>query len=567
MGRMVEPAAHERATAILRRTAGATNLLLPSRRTAVIGGGPVASALRGMLAGLGVVPAGADKAGLVICTGESGPLNLAAIPRPPDGARVVVVDGSRESEGADGGERSERAEGDPGSDPPWPPGPRPGVVGVPGRPWLAAVPMAAPAALDPGREGPSAQESAAARIEWARQWMPVSAAVSAELAGRLAGLRIGVSLAIEPKTAVLALLLEQAGGKVILTAPAAETDAAVAETLAGLGVTVVVAATPAEDRARGLRFLDHAPHLLIDDGAHLTRLLHTDRPHLLADMIGATEETTSGVAPLSAMAAAGTLRLPVVAVNDARSKHRFDNRWGTGQSCVLAILDVLAGLPDGRTDLLGARVVVAGYGPVGEGVAAVARALGAEVLIAERDPVHALEAVFAGYRVAPLVQAVATADVVVSATGVADTIGLAVLRACAPGAVVAVAGGVPQEVAVDAARAVADRTTLAPHVERLVFGDGRGVLLLSDGGCINLTAGEGNPIDVMDLSFAVQLAAVAQLLDGSDGGGARLAPGLYPVSRADDERIGRLALTARGWTVDAPGASAPAPRAEPGGPG
>jgi adenosylhomocysteinase len=218
---------------------------------------------------------------------------------------------------------------------------------------------------------------------------------------------------------------------------------------------------------------------------------------------------------------------------------------------VFAILDLLETAPTGirARGSAGRRAVVAGFGPVGEGVAQALAAAGLAVTVSEQDPVRALQATFAGYDTAPLIEAVATADLVVSATGVRDTVSVAVLRAAADDLVVAVAGGVDQEVAIDdAVLTRARRETIGPKIERVTIpGEPeRRVVLLDGGGCINITAGEGNPIEIMDLSFAVQLEAVRTLLDGA----GRLGPGVHPVRREADDLIARAALAARGVQAD-----------------
>jgi adenosylhomocysteinase len=281
------------------------------------------------------------------------------------------------------------------------------------------------------------------------------------------------------------------------------------------------------------RFLAQRLHLLIDDGSRLIRRLVAD-PEAAAELVGAAEETTSGLRPLRDLA--GGLPFPVVAVNDARTKLCFDNAHGTGQSCLLTILDLLD--PDRRGwGLAGRTVAVAGFGPVGEGFARHVTALGGQVLVADPDPVAELRARFAGYRTGPLQRIAAEADLIVSASGYPHTIDLAVLGAARPGAAVAVAGGVEDEI--DWRAAVDSGARLVPvsaHVEDLVLPDGTPVRLLDRGGCINCTAGEGNPIEIMDLSFAVQLAGLEHLLT------AGLSPGVHPVPPSADQLIAGLAL-------------------------
>ncbi|HEY3407181.1 MAG TPA: adenosylhomocysteinase, partial [Propionicimonas sp.] len=269
-----------------------------------------------------------------------------------------------------------------------------------------------------------------------------------------------------------------------------------------------------------------------DDGSRLIRRLIAT-PGAASELIGAAEETTSGLRPLRELAG---LPFPVIAVNDARTKSLFDNAHGTGQSCLLTILDLLD--PERAGWGLHRRTVaVAGFGPVGEGFARNVRALGGTVLVADPDPVAELRARFAGYRTGHLEQLVAEADLIVSASGYPHTITAAVLEAARPGAAVAVAGGVVDEV--DWRLVLDAGGTFDPvrkHVEDLRLASGNSVRLLDRGACINCTAGEGNPIEIMDLSFAVQLAAVELLLT------SLLSPGLHPVPAAADELIARLAL-------------------------
>ena len=245
------------------------------------------------------------------------------------------------------------------------------------------------------------------------------------------------------------------------------------------------------------------------------------------------------------MAADGALRVPVIAANDARSKTWFDNRHGTGETCAFAILRVL-----GRSDLTGVRSVVVGFGPVGQSVAQVLDALGADVVVVDTDSVRALAATFAGHDVVPLLEAVADAALVVSATGVPGTIDVAALLACAPGAAVAVAGGAPEEVALTAARAAgARREAAGPHLEVVRFPNGHEIRLLAGGDCVNIIAGEGNPIEIMDLSFGVQLGAIRMLIERR----GTLEPGVHPIDPALDARVAALAAG-----VPAPAATNPA---------
>ncbi|ROP58789.1 adenosylhomocysteinase [Curtobacterium sp. ZW137] len=532
------------ASAAVRHFARTTNLLVAARRFRIIGGDPRdAAVLRALLTGLGARETTEhdhdhDHADQLWCLGtpeESTPAIEHEADR-PRGSTLVVIDAGRHLPAVD-----EDAFG------PVAPA-RPGVLGVP---MLSDDVFL----VSTGRD-PEDDSAADARLRWARRSMPVSRAVGAELrdGGLLRGTRIGVAMVLEPKTAVLSLLLRDAGADVVVYAHADETDDAVAEALRTTGMTVHASstATLAQQKDLALAMLDTRPHVLLDDGSHLIRLAHQERPDLLGAMLGAAEETTSGLRPLRVLAERGQLGIPVIAVNDARTKTFFDNRYGTGQSTVFAVLDLVDRLTSATPHpaLTGGSAVVAGFGHVGEGVALVLRALGFRVTVTETDPVRALQAQFAGYAVAPLVDAVRDADLVMSATGVRDTITVEALRACAPDAVVAVAGGVDQEIAIDDALAAgATRTTVGPKAERFTFPGGEhGVLVLDDGGCINITAAEGNPIEIMDLSFAVQLGAVRMLLEHGD----ELPRAVVPIDPEVDEATARVALAAFGSRAEPP---------------
>src|SRR5690554_6084994 len=303
---------------------------------------------------------------------------------------------------------------------------------------------------------------AGGRLDFARQHMPVSAALASEMAAAetVKGLRIGVSLTLEPKTANLVLFLASAGAQVAVYAHPDETDTEVANALRERGVPVDADAglPPHEERAAALAFLRRGFDVFVDDGSHLTRLGHEEG--LTESWIGATEETTSGLTPLRLMERGGDLATPIVAVNDAATKTGFDNRYGTGQSCVLAIADLL---DEARVTVRDQPALVIGYGPVGVGVAAHLRALGAQVRVAEIDPLRALLATHDGFEVGPA-DALAPGALVISATGVEDTITASMIRGAAA---VAVAGGVPGEIDLAGATTDDHLEPMAPYVERL----------------------------------------------------------------------------------------------------
>lgn len=377
---------------------------------------------------------------------------------------------------------------------------------------------------------------ASARIAWARTHMPLT---SRPIDG-VAGLRIGLALVLEPKTAVLALRLAEAGADVRVYGHPDETRPEVAAALRDAGIPVHTGppgehSRPAAPPEAARDFLSQRLHLLVDDGAHLIRWAHAV-DGALEEMIGASEETTSGITRLRA--AGRELRIPVIAANDARAKTLFDNAYGTGQSCLTTILDLLD--PDAMGwPLWQARVAVAGYGDVGRGFAKLTAALGGTVAVADPDPVRLLQARMDGHNVGELTALARDADLLVSASGAADTVSLEVLHALPDGAAIAVAGGVDQEVATAHAEATgAIWRPFSPAVENLIFPDGRHVQVLDRGGCINCTAGEGNPIEIMDLSFGVQLAAVAHLLHDP------LPPGLHRLPREADDAVAAAALAA-----------------------
>ncbi|MBW3092690.1 adenosylhomocysteinase [Bifidobacterium sp. 82T10] len=430
-------------------------------------------------------------------------------------------------------------------------------------------------------------------IDYAEAHMTVLRALMARLRDTVdfTGVRIAVCLVLEPKTAVLLRALRDAGATVGMFADPSETDQRVADQLAREGVAVEANAgwTPEETQAGALRLLDTIrPQIIIDDGASFARLAAEARPELLADdFIGVAEETTSGVRAFQAMQDAGALTFPVIAVNDSVLKTGFDNMHGTGETCVTTMQELL-----GAHCFAGKTVAVIGYGPVGRGFAVRVRALGATVTVCDTDPVAALKAVFDGFAARDIDDAIAQADIVVSATGVRHTIALEHMRRMREGAVLSVIGGIANEIALDG---IPDfRHDNARSVSALAVPDGPTLTLLAEGDGVNYTAGGGNPIEIMDLSFAVQASAVAYLLAhrgtvaASHGSGnpasshaapsdasssdvessnatapqaaasdtnaptvdvAPLSPGLHRLDAASDRRIAQVALDVRGQSA------------------
>lgn len=351
--------------------------------------------------------------------------------------------------------------------------------------------------------------------------------------------RIAVCLILEPKTAVLLRELKAAGAIVGVFAEPADTDQRVADQLAAEGLVVEADVTwTAEQTHQGaLRLLDKIrPQIIIDDGASFARLAAAERPELMADLIGVAEETTSGVRAFQAMHDAGALDFPVIAVNDSILKTGFDNAHGTGESCVTTMQELL-----GSHAFDGARITVVGYGPVGKGFALRVRALGARVTVCDTNPVAALQAVFDGFAAHDIDDTLEYADMVVSATGVRHTITLDHMRRMRDGAVLAVIGGIANEIALDCIPDFRPQTGLDRR--ELAVPGGPTLTLLSEGDGVNYTAGGGNPIEIMDLSFAVQASAVAHLLSHR----GELAPGLHRLDEATDRRIAAAALETRGY--------------------
>ncbi len=385
------------------------------------------------------------------------------------------------------------------------------------------------------------------RLDWARDHMPVLAAIRARLvkSGALRGLRVGMALHVEAKTGVLALTLREAGAKVRLAScnPLSTDDSVAAalrehhslETFARKGESN-------EEYYDNLnRVLDLKPDFVVDDGADLIHLLHTQRRELLPGVRGGNEETTTGVVRLRAMARDGELKFPVVAVNDSHAKYLFDNRYGTGQSAFDGIMTATNLLIAGKT------FVVVGYGWVGKGIALRAKGLGAQVVVTEVDPIRALEARMEGFQVMPIAEAIGQADFVVTATGVKDVVGEEHLRLAKDGCILANAGHFDHEVSRKALEGFAkERRRVRDHVEEFTLPGGRRLYLLAEGRLVNLAAGQGHPAEIMDMSFAVQALGLEYLVANH----ANLAPGVHELPRSVDEEVCRLKLQAMGIRLD-----------------
>ena len=390
-------------------------------------------------------------------------------------------------------------------------------------------------------------ERGARRLEWAREHMPVLAAIREDLkrSGILKGVRIGMALHTEAKTGVLALSLREAGARVRLAScnPLSTDDSVTAalQEVHGLDVYARKWQTTKEYYESLHKVLDLEPDLVIDDGADLMLLLHTKRAELLDGVQGGNEETTTGVIRLRAMAKEGKLRVPVIDVNDAEMKHLFDNRYGTGQSTFDGIMTA--------TNLLvaGKAFVVAGYGWCGRGIAARAKGLGARVIITEIDPVRALEATMDGFEVLPMAKAARLADFIVSATGCKDVVTAKHFPLLKDGVVLANAGHFDNEISkADLDQVAKARRRVREFVDEYVLPGGKRAHLLAEGRLVNLAAGQGHPVEIMDMSFSIQAACAGHLARTAKG----LTPGVYPVPETIDDRVARLKLKALRIQVD-----------------
>ncbi|MEV7005712.1 adenosylhomocysteinase [Streptosporangium sp. NPDC051022] len=385
------------------------------------------------------------------------------------------------------------------------------------------------------------------RIGWAARAMPVLTAIGERFAAEapLEGLRIAACLHVTAETAVLMGALRAGGAEIALAASnPLSTQDDVAEALGAYGVRVHARA--GVDRRTYYEHihqaLDIVPHLVLDDGCDLVNILHTERTELLETVSGGCEETTTGIIRLRQMAAEQALRFPVVAVNDTRTKRMFDNRYGTGQSTMDGIMRAT------NTLLAGKVVVVAGFGFCGRGVAERARGLGARVVVTEIDPVKALDASLQGYDVQPMARAAGTGDVFVTVTGNRDVIRGEHLAVMKDGAILANAGHFDVEIDVRALEELAHAVHpgVRPNTDEYVLADGRRLLLLAEGRLVNLTAAEGHPAAVMDMSFSAQALAVAWLARER----SRLEPGVYDVPGEVDVEVARLKLAAAAIEVD-----------------
>ena len=389
------------------------------------------------------------------------------------------------------------------------------------------------------------------KIDWAAEHSPVLNSVSDNFLkdGTFDGLGVGVALPVEAKTAYLTVVLAEAGADVALASPGpffVQDDVAAA--LAERGVTVFASSgNDPEDAERELeRVLDSVAAgrdaVLIDDRVGLARLAHTTRRNLLGRIRGVSEETTSGVAKFRAMEREGVLECPVIAANDARCKYLFDNRYGTGQSTLTAIMQ--------NTNLMvgGKRLIVLGYGWCGKGIARYAAGLGARVSVCEVDPARGLEAYADGFDVLPALEAAEVGEIFVTATGSSGVLTEQHFERMRDGAILANAGAVDVEIDVDGLRAAATGAReVRRNVEEFATADGRRLYLIGRGMVVNLTAGDGHPIEIMDLTFAVQALCAHRLANEH----ASLENRVHLLPAEIDDEVARTKLATVGMAVDA----------------
>jgi len=394
---------------------------------------------------------------------------------------------------------------------------------------------------------PSSAPAGELRIQWAAREMPVLRLIGERFAKEkpLKGIRISACLHITTETANLALALKAGGAELALCAsnPLSTQDDAAACLVLEYGIPVF--AIKGEDNETYYKHinaaLNHSPHITMDDGADLVASIHKDRGELVGDIIGGTEETTTGVIRLRSLEHEKRLKYPIIAVNDAQTKHFFDNRYGTGQSTIDGITRA--------TNILwaGKQVVICGYGWCGRGVAMRAKGLGAHVIVCEVEPVCALEAVMDGYRVMPLLEAARIGDIFITLTGGLNIIDREHMLAMKDGAIMANSGHFNAEINIPVLEGLAvEKKRVRAFVEQYAFPDGKNLFLLAEGRLVNLAAAEGHPASVMDMSFANQALCAEYIVKRSK----ELKPKVYPVPEEVDGEVGRLKLRAMGITID-----------------
>ncbi len=394
----------------------------------------------------------------------------------------------------------------------------------------------------------SLAEGGRRRIDWAEREMPVLRGISERFKKEkpLKGLRLSACLHVTAETGNLMRTLQDGGADVVLTAsnPLSTQDDVAAALVNQYEIPTF--AIKGEDNVTYYKHikaaLDHKPHMTMDDGADLVSTIHKDRRELLDGIIGGTEETTTGVIRLRAMAADNMLKFPVIAVNDAMTKHFFDNRYGTGQSTVDGIIRATNVL------LAGKNFVIGGYGWCGRGLASRARGMGAQVIVTEVDPMKALEAVMDGFQVMPMLEASRIADIMCTVTGDLNVIDAHHFKVMKDGAIIANSGHFNVEINIPALEKMSkgEPILVRPFVQQYLTKDGRKINILGEGRLINLAAAEGHPASVMDMSFANQALSAEYMAKNAD----KLEKRVYSVPAEIDNEIARIKLDAMGVKID-----------------
>lgn len=393
---------------------------------------------------------------------------------------------------------------------------------------------------------PALSESGEQKIQWVRGYMPLLSGLEEEFKKEkpFSGLRVALSVHLEAKTAYLCRVLAAGGAEMYVTGSnplSTQDDIAAALDKSGLQVFAVHGATAEQYNAHLAKVIEAAPHIIIDDGGDLVNLIHNTYPQLLENVIGGCEETTTGIIRLRAMAADNKLLFPMMAVNNAKCKYLFDNRYGTGQSVFDGINRTTNLIVAGKT------VVVAGYGWCGKGVSMRAKGLGAKVVVTEVDAVKAMEAVMDGFAVMPMEQAAEIGDLFITVTGCRDVITEHAMRRMKDGAILCNAGHFNVEINIGDLEKLAEKTYESrKNITGYRMPDGRTLHLIAEGRLVNLAAGDGHPAEIMDMSFAIQALSARYLAEHRDA----LTPGVYDIPQEIDDEVARRKLAAWGVSVD-----------------
>jgi len=392
----------------------------------------------------------------------------------------------------------------------------------------------------------SLADSGRRKIEWVKRHMPILSGLEEEFKRTrpFEGVKISLSIHLEAKTAYLSKVLAAGGAQVAVTGSnplSTQDDVAAGLVADGMEVFAWYNATPEEYREHIRKTLEHGPHIVIDDGGDLVNCLHNELPHLLTNVWGGCEETTTGILRLKAMERDGALKIPMMAVNDAMCKHLFDNRYGTGQSVWDGINRTTNLIVAGKT------VVVAGYGWCGKGVAMRAKGLGARVIVTEVDPVKAIEAVMDGFSVMTMDEAAPLGDIFITVTGCNRVIYGDHYKRMKDGAVLCNAGHFNVEICIPELEALAvEVRECRKDITGYRMADGRWIYLLGEGRLVNLACGDGHPAEIMDMSFAVQALASLYIVENRD----RLKPGVFDIPESIDQRIAMKKLESMGIRID-----------------